>query len=81
MIADQREFITEKLAVGIAIASDKAGDINTILVKYELDSYLSKGFEAIGRTVIWVGDLLGELSQMRWCCAKERVCIVFLVCL
>ena len=52
---------------------EKASQVQELMVEYKLDTYLEGGFEFIGRSVIWIGDLIGELTQMRWCCATERL--------
>jgi len=71
--ADQRAMISEKSAVGLEIAGAKLGDVNELLKKHDLDKVLSGSFEALGRSVIWTGDLIGELAEARWCCAKKRL--------
>ena len=68
-------MISEKSAVGLEIAGAKLGDVNELLKKHDLDKVLSGSFEALGRSVIWTGDLIGELAEARWCCAKETVSI------
>ena len=69
--ADQRAIIGEQLIIARDFTWEKASQLQELLVEYKLDTYLEGGFEFIGRSVIWIGDLIGELTQMRWCCATE----------
>jgi len=70
--ADQRAIIGEQLIIARDFTWEKASQLQELLVEYKLDTYLEGGFEFIGRSVIWIGDLIGELTQMRWCCATNR---------
>lgn len=70
--ADQRALVTEKLGFVAVIAGEKLGEFNELLIKYEVNTYAGRIFEGVGRSVIWIGDLIGELSEMRWCCATNR---------
>ena len=70
--ADQREFLKDKSVVAIEFLGEKFEVVRQLAVSYEVDTLFGKVFEGIGRTVIWIGELVGELAEMRWCCATAR---------
>ena len=49
-----------------AVIYEKAQD-------YEVAAYLEASFEFVGRSVIWIGDALGELAGGRYCCFKVNL--------
>lgn len=71
--ADQREFLKAKSVVALAFLSEKFEVVRQLAVSYEVDTLFGKVFEGLGRTVIWIGELVGELAEMRWCCASNRL--------
>ena len=67
---DQRALAAEKFAVVSAIVAEKGALIYEKAIEYEVNTYFEKSFEFVGRSVIWIGDAIGELAAGRTCCLK-----------
>lgn len=72
---DQRALAAEKFAVVSAIVAEKGALIYEKAIEYEVNTYFEKSFEFVGRSVIWIGDAIGELAAGRTCCLKVLFCV------
>jgi len=69
---DQRAMAIEKGQVGLDWLKVQSAEVIRLADEYEVSKYLEYGFEACGRSMIWLGDMMAEVAGMRTCCLKKR---------
>jgi len=69
---DQRAMAIEKGEVALDWLKVQSSEVIRLADEYEVSSYLENGFEMIGRSMIWFGDMIAEVAGARWCCLKKR---------
>lgn len=60
----------EKGQVGLDWLKVQSAEVIRLADEYEVSKYLEYGFEACGRSMIWLGDMMAEVAGMRTCCLK-----------
>ena len=60
----------EKGQVGLDWLKVQSTEVIRLADEYEVSKYLEHGFEACGRSMIWLGDMMAEVAGMRTCCLK-----------
>ena len=62
----------EKGQVGLDWLKVQSAEVIRLADEYEVSKYLEYGFEACGRSMIWLGDMMAEVAGMRTCCLKVK---------
>ena len=62
----------EKGQVGLDWLKVQSTEVIRLADEYEVSKYLEYGFEACGRSMIWLGDMMAEVAGMRTCCLKVK---------
>ena len=63
----------EKGQVGLDWLKVQSAEVIRLADEYEVSKYLEYGFEACGRSMIWLGDMMAEVAGMRTCCLKVKI--------
>ena len=65
----------EKGQVGLDWLKVQSAEVIRLADEYEVSKYLEYGFEACGRSMIWLGDMMAEVAEMRTCCLKVKIIV------
>ena len=65
----------EKGQVGLDWLKVQSAEVIRLADEYEVSKYLEYGFEACGRSMIWLGDMMAEVAGMRTCCLKVKIIV------
>lgn len=74
-LVDQRAMAIEKGQVGLDWLKVQSAEVIRLADEYEVSKYLEYGFEACGRSMIWLGDMMAEVAGMRTCCLKVKIMV------